>query len=705
LSIGYGSGTGVSGTREAPGSNFQSGSMSNPTTLVADRYTELWRGECFDQDSEGRRTVLRTYVFVARLLGPDEDSKVSQFGEDVESGRLQDELGLNPPAEAKRQRFVPRAGMEDKSSWTLLPEGSALHPSGWAAMAQLTLGGKARFTHPGDEEPFLEIELLKGDTDWLQLAIQDLAPGNEMKDLKITVRRGEPASILVDGVGYKVLFPNQQVALDQPDTTAFATVMILEATEGELSAEQASIARLIISKERGGQWSPEGILYTLDGEVVAMEKLQERFQQMVKERPELQVIVYANDPEVPAGRPIAAMQTARAAGVKSVRLARPPKESADGSEKPNHGTFRISKAYSDEMPGHVKMNLRGKSGSEALWVADEVIASREDLMSIMAGETEGILVIQLNEESGKRMRQVTEGMRKGRDRLAMIVDGFPVAAPTVMATLGDRVEIHVPSELSKEVIQRIGGKSGAIGADGSSHDESVTEHPARAETIDEGPTARLTIKQPDGSEEVGSLRDEGIDLLREVLSREPDHVRPADRGAPLVPPILLEWEGNKYAVQSDKIVLIGEEDWTMWLSPGTDEKLIEHSDVRVIQGAIQGTAVVGHKTGFGTLAGAIGFPLLAALGFLMHRRLNRERRLEKTALFLCVSGVIVPLLILIGQLLGMEQAVVAAVAFVLFAVMQLAALILGIIRFSEPLGRAAAIASGVLLLGSILFLS
>jgi hypothetical protein len=219
--------------------------------------------------------------------------------------------------------------------------------------------------------------------------------------------------------------------------------------------------------------------------------------------------------------------------------------------------------------------------------------------------------------------------------------------------------------------------------------------------------AELKIKQPDGSEEVGSLRAEGIDLLQEVLSREPDHVVPADRGASLEPAILLEWQGNQYAVQSDKIVLIGEEEWTMWLSPGIDEKLIEHSDARVIRGTVVGVAEDGRgmPERLLPLAGAAGMLALSWLTFLMHRRINRDRRLEKTALFLCVAGVILPLLILIGHLFGMEQAVVATVAYVLFAVMQLAALILGIIRFSEPLGRAAAIASGVMLLVSALFLS
>jgi hypothetical protein len=184
-------------------------------------------------------------------------------------------------------------------------------------------------------------------------------------------------------------------------------------------------------------------------------------------------------------------------------------------------------------------------------------------------------------------------------------------------------------------------------------------------------------------------------------------VVPADRGAPLVPPILLEWEGNKYAVQSDKIVLIGAKDWTMWLSQGIDEKLIEHSDVRVIRGTVVGVA----EDGPGMiqrvlpLAGALGLLLLFWLTFLIHSRLNPDRRLEITALFLCVAGVILPLLILSGHLLGMDRAAVASVAFALFAVMQLAALILGIIRFSEPFGRAAAIASGVMLLVSALFLS
>jgi hypothetical protein len=508
------------------------------------------------------------------------------------------------------------------------------------------------------------------------------------------------------------------------------------------------VSRLIISKERGGRITPDGILYSLDGEMVAMEKLQERFQQKVKERPELQVIVYGNDPELPAGRVIAAMQTARAAGVKHPRistgeaLGEEPADADRGADGVVVELISVKQGASGEGWEHPVLDIeysainRGDlilhlpenglrhqvevDGKWYEWV-DPRLPGDKDGDAAKAGS--GTLLLDFGPGDSFQKQNIglaggwyeiptgkeeAYAVRRNSGTIGMVAkDDYgdelilkpgnhkvrvAVIGPSARAIQGHGVTRSVSQAVEVDVVG--GLEKGRIDAPS-----------ADAERGADGVVAELKVKRPDGGEEVGRLQAEGIDLLQEVLSRKPAHVRPADRGAPLEPPILLEWEGNKYAVQSDKIVLIGKQEWTMWLSPGIDEKLIEHSDVRVIQGAIQGTAVVGHKTGFGTLAGAIGFLLLTVLGFLMHRRINPGRHLEKTALFLCVAGVILPLLILIGHLFGMEQAVVATVAYVLFAAMQLTALILGIIRFSEPLGRAAAIASGVMILGAILFLS
>ena len=76
--------------------------------------------------------------------------------------------------------------------------------------------------------------------------------------------------------------------------------------------------------------------------------------------------------------------------------------------------------------------------------------------------------------------------------------------------------------------------------------------------------------------------------------------------------------------------------------------------------------------------------------------------MDKLALTLCLGGVLLAVIIaILGKILGQNLTMIAYGVFVAF---QIAALVLGIVTRAKPLGKTAAIASSVLLVGSLLFL-
>jgi len=81
---------------------------------------------------------------------------------------------------------------------------------------------------------------------------------------------------------------------------------------------------------------------------------------------------------------------------------------------------------------------------------------------------------------------------------------------------------------------------------------------------------------------------------------------------------------------------------------------------------------------------------------------NQTKSLGQIALAICLSGILIAAGIAIfGRIFDENFAMIAYGVFVVF---ELAALVLGIISRAQPLGRTASITSGVLLVGSLLFL-
>ncbi|HKK17185.1 MAG TPA: hypothetical protein VJ952_00775, partial [Opitutales bacterium] len=133
--------------------------------------------------------------------------------------------GVASNKQTKSRRFVPQPELNKTSNWAVLPKGSAFHPEGWGILANLAIGKPAPVRHPGEDEPFMELLLLDGNASQIRLKILDLV--NEV-EATITLPIGESSTVLVGGRGYKILFPEQSVGLDQADTTPLAPVLVFE---------------------------------------------------------------------------------------------------------------------------------------------------------------------------------------------------------------------------------------------------------------------------------------------------------------------------------------------------------------------------------------------------------------------------------------------------------------------------------------------
>ncbi|MDQ6632590.1 MAG: hypothetical protein M3Y82_12695 [Verrucomicrobiota bacterium] len=94
-------------------------------------------------------------------------------------------------------------------------------------MAHLTLGGVAHLRLPGETEDFCRMKLVKGNDNQITLEIEDL---REKNLLTVPLGRDQPAELLVNGKGYRVLYPSVQVAAKDPDTSNIAFVTLTEAT-------------------------------------------------------------------------------------------------------------------------------------------------------------------------------------------------------------------------------------------------------------------------------------------------------------------------------------------------------------------------------------------------------------------------------------------------------------------------------------------
>jgi len=145
-------------------------------------------------------------------------------------------------SDSKRQRFDPKSGMAQRTSWTVLDQPSVFNPKGWAIMARMTVGGVVPARRPGETNDFCRIIMPEGNDDEITLKIEDISAKSV---LTVKLNRDDHAEILVDGKGYRVAYLSAEVALDQPDTMPFALVIVTQSGGGGGSGQaiQGNVAK------------------------------------------------------------------------------------------------------------------------------------------------------------------------------------------------------------------------------------------------------------------------------------------------------------------------------------------------------------------------------------------------------------------------------------------------------------------------------
>ena len=83
--------------------------------------------------------------------------------------------------------------------------------------------------------------------------------------------------------------------------------------------------------------------------------------------------------------------------------------------------------------------------------------------------------------------------------------------------------------------------------------------------------------------------------------------------------------------------------------------------------------------------------------------ITEKKSLDKMAFGVCIAGIILAAVIaILGRLLNQDYSMIAYGTFV---GLEIIAFVLGIVSRAQPLGKASAVASSLLLIGSVAFLS
>lgn len=135
-------------------------------------------------------------------------------------------------------------------------------------------------------------------------------------------------------------------------------------------------------------------------------------------------------------------------------------------------TLRISELVDAAGDGVERMTLKSENGEEVLFVKTQAVLVDTDVEQAWPGVTSGgQIFVKLNEDGGKKLRQITAGMQHGRDRLAIIVDGKLISAPVVHATLDSSFVISGFKDMEwselDDLARRMSGKPPRPGAENS----------------------------------------------------------------------------------------------------------------------------------------------------------------------------------------------------------------------------------------------
>lgn len=122
--------------------------------------------------------------------------------------------------------------------------------------------------------------------------------------------------------------------------------------------------------------------------------------------------------------------------------------------------LRLSLVVPAAGEGITKFEISHGEFKETIYVKDESIVTTADVATAHPSVANDEAVsVSLTTEGGEKMFEATKAMRKGIDRIAIIVDGKLISAPVVNDTLGKNFEITgLEPDEPKKLAARMSGK-------------------------------------------------------------------------------------------------------------------------------------------------------------------------------------------------------------------------------------------------------
>lgn len=125
-------------------------------------------------------------------------------------------------------------------------------------------------------------------------------------------------------------------------------------------------------------------------------------------------------------------------------------------------TLRVSKVAERESDDTERMVPKSKESGQVVFVNKAVEISDEDVESVdVSPHQAGTLDVKLTEEGGKKFTELTQHLRHGQDRIAIIVEGRLMTAPIVRMTLGSHFQLTGFDDLTAEQLLAVAAKISA----------------------------------------------------------------------------------------------------------------------------------------------------------------------------------------------------------------------------------------------------
>ena len=131
-----------------------------------------------------------------------------------------------------------------------------------------------------------------------------------------------------------------------------------------------------------------------------------------------------------------------------------------GAAKPGQ-ILKVAKVVPEGNDAAVEMVFKPapEGREEKVFVAKEAVFTEQDVRSAFVQDgLEGIIQVRLTKKGGKKLAAATKAMDKGKDRMALVVEGKLVAAPVVQDTLTSRFIITGLRDLKHEELESLAQK-------------------------------------------------------------------------------------------------------------------------------------------------------------------------------------------------------------------------------------------------------